>query len=272
MAFRTLLVLTVNSKSLAAAVTTPKKCKCVQSSSLYILWYLRVPYHLLTQIPFIIYLTLFGTLCISFCMYGRTGCLFHHTHFHRDKFSDEELAENFRNSYSKTKPTAFTAPTSTAAPPQRSQAVLSCPAPVSSPSIMASSSSSSSKKKTENPPFPVALRRMISASTTPALQWTQDGSALSVDQTQVEEIQTLLQQYFPSMTTPTSLVRKMYSFGFRGMRREPGASTNSSSSHDHLHLEHDKESKMYVLVYTSTFIHRSLSSMVVRVLIFVHLS
>ena len=251
MAFRTLLVLTVNSKSLAAAVTTPKKCKCVQSSSLYILWYLRVPYHLLTQIPFIIYLTLFATLCISFCMYGRTGCLFHHTHFHRDKFSDEELAENFRNSYSKTKPTAFTAPTSTAARPQRSQITLSSfpasvmsPQPVSSPSIEILSSSSSSKNKTENPPFPVALRRMISASTTPALQWTQDGSALSVDQTQVEAIQTLLQQYFPSMTTPTSLVRKMYSFGFRGMRREPGASTNSSSSHDH--LEHDKESKMYV--------------------------
>ena len=76
------------------------------------------------------------------------------------------------------------------------------------------SNMSSKSAKTERQPFPVILRRMISASTTPALQWTQDGSAVGIDFQSDVELKRLLREYMPTLTLPMSLRKKMVHYGF----------------------------------------------------------
>ena len=73
---------------------------------------------------------------------------------------------------------------------------------------------SNESAETERQPFPVILRRMISASTTPALQWTQDGSAVGIDFQSVVDLKRLLREYMPTLTLPMSLRKKMVHYGF----------------------------------------------------------
>ena len=137
----------------------------------------------------------------------------HHPSFHRDHLTDEQLSANVvpksRNHSKKAKDT------------KESSSSSSCmEVEVASPELeeeempVSVSNMSSKSAKTERQPFPVILRRMISASTTPALQWTQDGSAVGIDFQSDVELKRLLREYMPTLTLPMSLRKKMVHYGF----------------------------------------------------------
>ena len=148
---------------------------------------------------------------------GVKGSILHHPSFHRDHLTDEQLSANVvpksRNHSKKAKDTKESSSTSSSssmevevASPGREEEEEEMPVSVSN--------MSSKSAKTERQPFPVILRRMISASTTPALQWTQDGSAVGIDFQSDVELKRLLREYMPTLTLPMSLRKKMVHYGF----------------------------------------------------------
>ena len=83
-------------------------------------------------------------------------------------------------------------------------------------------------------PFPVFLRRMISASTTPALQWTADGSAFWLDIDRHEEaLRALLAIHRPNMKKLESLKKIIaHNYGFSNIASTHSQQQVAGSSSD----------------------------------------
>ena len=66
-------------------------------------------------------------------------------------------------------------------------------------------------------PFPVVLRRMISASSTSALEWVQGGSAFRIDMEPSDALVSLFASHLLTMKKPKALRARLYEFGFKMM-------------------------------------------------------